>query len=92
MPSCLAALAAVAVLMAAPCQRLSHCADMTVRMGSVQTGSGALPDDRGGRWTEEASVGTVERTRLQSDPAGGGDICKGLYAFSWRHVVSFVGP
>ena len=23
--------------------------------------------------------------------AGGGGICKGLYAFSWRHVVSFVG-
>jgi hypothetical protein len=45
--------------------------------------------------TEEASVGAVERTRLQSDPtaffAGGGGICKGLYAFSWRHVVSFVG-
>jgi len=49
--------------------------------------------------TEEASVGAAERTRLQSVPAdpmaffaGGGGICKGLYVFSWRHVVSFVGP
>jgi hypothetical protein len=51
--------------------------------------------------TEEAPFGTVERTRLHSIPLlaasprklfeGGGGICKGLYAFSWRQVVSFVG-
>jgi hypothetical protein len=47
--------------------------------------------------TEEATIGAGEKTRLQSIPvapttfSGGGGICKGLYAFSWRHVVSFVG-
>jgi len=92
--SCLAV-----VVVAAPPTRLSRCEDCDIRIGRVHTGSGTLPISGSRRsMTEEATIGAVERARLQSIlPAaptaffGGGGICKGLYAFSWRHVVSFVG-
>jgi hypothetical protein len=87
------------VVVAAPLTRPSRCEDRDIRIGRVHTGSGALPISESRRsMTEEATIGAVERTRLQSIPAavptaffGGGGTCKGLYAFCWRHVVSFVG-
>ena len=68
------------------------------RIGRERTGSGTLPIS-GSRKSisEEVTVGERERTRQQSIPAtplrffNGGGICKGLYAFSCRQVVSFAG-
>jgi len=78
------------------------CEDLDIRIGSEQTGSGALPISGSRKsMTEEATFGAGARMRLQSISGsaaapidvfeGGGGICKGLYAFSWRQVVSFAG-
>ena len=89
--SCLAG-GAVFALVTAPSLRGD------IRMGSEQTGSGTLPISASRKsMVDDATIGTVDRTSRQSIPAApmtfleGGGTCKGLYAFSWRQVVSFAG-